>query len=333
MKEEKWELLKCIGHSTQALGLVFVLLITTIPVFAESIPFNLKVRGSMVQGLHACGEETRKTAIQRVVRHLAEELSGSRSEKTDSVVKQAGACCVEKWKFLDQPKDLGNGECESRVRVLVSDKKVESALRQYDVERVRKGKPLVIGTVIRYMLDGKLISKSKVHNPQDVISIFESEFHKFGYRTVNLTVLLEDFSLQRFGETCAIDGATVKDCTAFESYTDAVQTVLDRTRWALHYDIPDVQALEDDGWVAIGEVKVQRQGQDPSGLLYRADAHTNIRLYRVSNGEVLAVTPDQTALEKGDKQHIAVHSVAINSVGKTAERLAVRLHDHQKKLR
>jgi hypothetical protein len=284
----------------------------------------------MEQGLKACASEAQSSAEREAVRRLAEFLNGGPSEKTNSVANQASTCCVVKSDFSQGPKDLHNGECETVVRVSVKEEKVKSSLRQYDINQVRKGKPQVIGSVIRLMVDSKLVNRSKSYNTQDVISTFESVFENHGYRTANLTVLLEDFSLQRFGESCAIDGVTVKDCTSFESYTEAVQTVLDRTRWALHNDIPDVQSLKNGGWIAIGEVKVQPLGLDPSGLLYRADAHTNIRLYRVSDGVVLAVKPNQIALVKGDKQHIAVHNVAIQSVGKTAQRLAVRLHEFEK---
>lgn len=298
---------------------------------AESIPYTLTVKGNMNKGLQACGEETIASVERDGVRKLAAKLNGGRSYKTDAIADQAHTCCVQGRKFLKGPIDLGNGKCESTVRVRISERKIKDTLSKYEENRVRKDKSLVIGSVIRFMVDGKPVGRSASFNPLAAIATFEDKFQEYGFRNVNLTVLLEDFSLQKFGTTCAIDGETVADCTAFETYESAVQTVLDRTRWAQHNNIPDVHALDNGGWIAIGEVAVKRGGRDPSMMQYEAVAITTIRLYRISDGKILAVQPDLTETN-GGKQNIAVQKVLIAGISKVAEKLAVLLHENKQKI-
>ncbi|MCF6355393.1 MAG: hypothetical protein L3J26_09915 [Candidatus Polarisedimenticolaceae bacterium] len=298
---------------------------------AESIPYTLTVKGNMNNGLQACGGDAIAFVERDGVRKMAENLNGGHSHKTDAVADQAHTCCVKGSKFLKGPIDLGNGTCESIVKVRISEHKVKDALRKYEENRIRKGKSLVVGSVIRFMVDGKPVGQSAHFNPLAAIAAFEEEFQKYGFRNVNLTVLLEDFSLQRFGKTCAIDGETVTDCTAFEAYEGAVQTVLDRTRWAQHNNILDVQALGNGGWIAIGEVAVKREGRDPSQMLYIAAVDTTVRLYRISDGKILAASPDRAKTNGGD-QNTAIQKVMLASINKVAEKLAGLLHESEQKI-
>lgn len=247
----------------------------------KQVPYNVKARAVMNGDLGACTDAAFGNARAEAVRLAISDLAGSFDPlhheglvpRADEFISRGG---------IRSKRDLGNGFCEVSAGLRI-DRNVLQAALQADRRGTR-----AIATVVRFRIEGKYVGPSGL-NPLTPTVALNTAMNRAGCRTFALEEHHDRFATRlRPLNQQIVDDTGIADTTySAISFAEATFQLIEEIRLNLKDTRFGSKKANDFNIVAIGDVNVMSEGDDPLGSGRIARAEAEVRL-RAINGDITA---------------------------------------------